>query len=156
MSDCTERGAAQAEGQEGMSNQLSLSVLDRMRALLPQMTADIRELVECESPSADAGAVARSADVVARLGTRLLGVAPERLGPAHLRWQFGGPARVLSQPAAEDRMQPRALLLGHHDTVWPLGSLATRPYAISGGVLRVYQFRHFRAVSSYPSIADFI
>jgi glutamate carboxypeptidase len=97
-----------------------------MRDLLPRMTADIRELVECESPSADAGAVARSADVVARLGTRLLGVAPERLGPAHLRWQFGGPAR----------MQARVLLLGHHDTVWPLGSLATRPYALTGGVLR--------------------
>jgi glutamate carboxypeptidase len=116
-----------------MPSQLGMSVLDRMRALLPQMTADIRELIECESPSADAGAVARSADVVARLGTRLLGVAPERLGPAHLRWQLGGPARVLSRPAAEN---PRVLLLGHHDTVWPLGSLATRPYAMTGGVLR--------------------
>ena len=113
-----------------------MSLLDRMRALVPRMTGDIRELVECESPSADAGAVARSADVVARLGTRLLGVAPERFGPAHLRWQFGGPARVLSRPGAESRMPPRVLLLGHHDTVWPLGSLATRPYAMSGGVLR--------------------
>jgi glutamate carboxypeptidase len=86
------------------------------------MLADIGTLVECESPSADAAAVARSADVVTGLGTRLLGAAPERLGPTHLRWRFGGPDRVL--------------LLGHHDTVWPLGSLATRPYRVEGGVLR--------------------
>jgi glutamate carboxypeptidase len=28
------------------------------------------------------------------------------------------------------------LLLGHHDTVWPLGSLADRPCTVEGGVLR--------------------
>ena len=89
---------------------------------LAGLLADIRLLVECESPSADAAAVERSAALVAQLGTRLLGAAPDRFGPAHLRWQFGGPARVL--------------LLGHHDTVWPLGSLATRPCTVEDGVLR--------------------
>lgn len=93
---------------------------------LPDLLADVRELVECESPSADLAAVARSADVVARVGERRLGVAPERLvvdGRTHLRWRLGtGPSRVL--------------LLGHHDTVWPLGTLATRPCTVEGGVLR--------------------
>lgn len=91
-----------------------------------EMLADIEELVTCESPSADLAAVARSAGVVARVGARRLGAEPERLvvdGVTHLRWRFGaGPARVL--------------LLGHHDTVWPVGSLVTRPYAVGGGVLR--------------------
>jgi glutamate carboxypeptidase len=93
---------------------------------LSLLLADLRELVECESPSADLAAVARSADVVARVGTARLGVAPERIvldGRTHLRWRLGaGPSRVL--------------VLGHHDTVWPLGSLATRPYSVEGGVLR--------------------
>lgn len=88
--------------------------------------ADLRELVECESPSADLAAVARSADVVARLGTARLGVAPERIvltGVTHLRWRLGtGPSRVL--------------LLGHHDTVWPTGTLAGRPFSVEGGVVR--------------------
>ena len=56
------------------------------------LLADLRELVECESPSADLAAVARSADVVARVGTRRLGVAPERIvvdGRTHLRWRLG-------------------------------------------------------------------
>ncbi len=90
----------------------------RMRASLPAMLADIEELVTCESPSADLDAVARSADVVARVGERRLGAAPERIvldGRTHLRWRLGGDG-------------PRVLLLGHHDTVWPLGSLATHPF----------------------------
>ncbi len=93
---------------------------------LPDLLADIEELVRCESPSADLTAVARSADVVARVGERRLGVAAERIvldGRTHLRWRLGAaPSRVL--------------LLGHHDTVWPLGTLATHPYTVDGGVLR--------------------
>jgi glutamate carboxypeptidase len=93
---------------------------------LPQVIADIEALVTCESPSADLAAVAASADVAAAAGQRLLGVAPERIvadGRPHLRWRLGDrPSRVL--------------LLGHHDTVWPLGSLATHPYSASDGVLR--------------------
>ncbi|HEU5038442.1 MAG TPA: M20 family metallopeptidase [Nocardioides sp.] len=93
---------------------------------LRQVLADIREMVECESPSADLEAVARSADVVARVGERRLGVAPERIvtdGVTHLRWRLGtGPSRVL--------------LVGHHDTVWPIGSLATHPFTVADGVLR--------------------
>jgi glutamate carboxypeptidase len=94
--------------------------------MLTDLLADIRELVECESPSADLAAVARSADVVARLGERHLGVPPERIvldGRTHLRWRLGaGPSRVL--------------LVGHHDTVWPLGSLETYPCTVEDGVLR--------------------
>lgn len=94
--------------------------------LLPRLVADIGQLVRCESPSADLAAVARSADVVGRVGGALLGAAPERIvrdGRTHLRWRFGaGPRRVL--------------LVGHHDTVWPLGSLAARPFSVEGGVLR--------------------
>jgi glutamate carboxypeptidase len=96
------------------------------RSPLATLIADIEELVRCESPSSDLAAVAASADTVARVGTRVLGVAPERIvrdGHTHLRWRFGtGPARVL--------------LLGHHDTVWPLGSLATHPFGVTDGVLR--------------------
>jgi glutamate carboxypeptidase len=98
----------------------------RMTAALPSIVADIETLVTCESPSADLTAVAASADLVARIGTTLLGAEPDRVlldGRTHLRWRLGaGPRKVL--------------VLGHHDTVWPLGSLATHPCAVAGGVLR--------------------
>src|SRR4029077_2071051 len=58
---------------------------------LEGILADLRELIECESPSSDLAAVAQSADLVARIGTTRLGVAPERIvvdGCTHLRWSF--------------------------------------------------------------------
>lgn len=90
------------------------------------MIDDIETLVRCESPSADHEAVARSAEAVAGIGGRLLGVEPERIvtdGCTHLRWRFGDG-------------EPRVLLLGHHDTVWPLGSLRTHPFEVRDGILR--------------------
>lgn len=95
-------------------------------AALDGILADIERLVRCESPSADLAAVARSADAVAELGAAGLGVEPDRIvldGRTHLRWRFGtGEARLL--------------LLGHHDTVWPIGSLRTHPFSVADGVLR--------------------
>lgn len=92
--------------------------------MLTTMLADLEELVCCESFSADHAAVARSAAVVTALGTRLLGAEPETIvieGVTHLRWAFGA---------------PRVLLLGHHDTVWPMGSLRTHPWSLAGGTAR--------------------
>lgn len=89
------------------------------------LVESIRRLVECESPSSDDAAVARSADLVAELGGELLGTAPERIevgGCTHLRWRFGAATRVL--------------LLAHHDTVWPAGTIGRLPFSVQDGVLR--------------------
>jgi glutamate carboxypeptidase len=95
-------------------------------ARLPAMVDELGTLVRCESPSGDVAALQRSAEAVAALGQRLTGRAPEVIadsGPTHLRWQFGtGPRRVL--------------LVGHHDTVWPLGSLEDHPWSVTDGVAR--------------------
>ncbi|MEV6757544.1 M20 family metallopeptidase [Streptomyces sp. NPDC051214] len=115
---------------------------------LPAMLADLEELVVCESFSSDLTAVARSADIVAAQGTRHLGVPPERIvvdGVTHLRWTFG---------------TPRVLLLGHHDTVWPMGSLATHPWSVADGVARgpgIFDMKAglvqmFHALASLPSL----
>ncbi|WP_264762347.1 M20/M25/M40 family metallo-hydrolase [Frankia tisae] len=88
------------------------------------MLADLEELVVCESFSADHAALARSAEVVGALGARLLGRAPETIvldGVTHLRWTFG---------------TPQVLLVGHHDTVWPVGSLETHPWSVVDGIAR--------------------
>ncbi|MFC8075645.1 M20 family metallopeptidase [Streptomyces sp. NPDC057307] len=97
----------------------------RADATVRDLLADIETLVRCESPSSDREAVARSADAVTALGRRLLDAEPDRVvidGSTHLRWRFGG--------------TPRVLLLGHHDTVWPMGTLETHPYSVRDGVLR--------------------
>ena len=104
---------------------------------IDELVDDIRLLVECESPSSDLDAVARSADVVARLGTVRLGSAPERIvidGRTHLRWRLG------EEPS-------RVLLVCHHDTVWPIGSLAAESLHRGGdsrrpGAARTRLLRH--------------
>lgn len=96
---------------------------------LDAMLDDALRLLACESPSDDLAAVERSAAVTADvLGARFasagLDTVVETLeigGVTHLRWRFGGPTRVL--------------LLGHHDTVWPHGSLAQHPARVADGVL---------------------
>ncbi|AGK77409.1 Peptidase M20 [Streptomyces microflavus DSM 40593] len=103
---------------------LSRRVDTREASALPAMLADLEALVRCESYSADHAALARSAEAVGALGTRLLGTAPESIvidGVTHLRWVFG---------------TPRVLLVGHHDTVWPTGSLEARPWSVTAGIAR--------------------
>ncbi|WP_235038009.1 M20 family metallopeptidase [Microbacterium sp. 18062] len=104
------------------------ALLTWSESILPAMIDDIRTLVECESPSSDLAAVARSADAVAAVGAHRLGIAPERIvidGCTHLRWRVGSPSTGT-----------RLLLLAHHDTVWPVGSLVTRPFRLEADVLR--------------------
>ncbi|WP_371614782.1 M20 family metallopeptidase [Streptomyces sp. NBC_00454] len=86
------------------------------------MIEDLRTLVEVESPSRDLDALATSAKTVAafiesRLGGQAVLVESEA-GP-HVHWSAGG--------------VPRVLVLGHHDTVFPLGTLERRPFKVEDG-----------------------
>lgn len=82
------------------------------------MLEDLAALVEAESPTEDLAACQRCADVLAEIGIQRLGVVPERVDGA-LLWRFGG--------------SPRVLLIGHLDTVWPMGTLAEMPFAVRDG-----------------------
>ncbi|MGK4594782.1 M20 family metallopeptidase [Amycolatopsis sp. w19] len=86
------------------------------------MIEDLRTLVEIESPSGDIEALTASAEAVAALIEARLGgtatLVASAAGP-HVRWSGGG--------------EPRVLILGHHDTVFPIGTLARRPFAVDGG-----------------------
>lgn len=91
---------------------------------LAQLLADLEALVSVESPSRDVDAMRRSAEALAELIQRHLG-SPAKLlqGPQgpHVHWSGGG--------------EPKVLILGHHDTVHPLGTLAERPFTISEGII---------------------
>ncbi|MEO6323752.1 MAG: M20 family metallopeptidase, partial [Thermoanaerobaculia bacterium] len=89
---------------------------------LEAMLADLELLVNTESPSNDIERLAASADALALIIDKRLGtgveVVPGSAG-AHVRWSGG------------DR--PRVLLVGHHDTVFPIGALESRPFAVADG-----------------------
>jgi glutamate carboxypeptidase len=89
------------------------------------LVADLEALVTCESPSRDLNLLTQHAELLARMMERLLGSRPTLIespvGP-HIHW-VGGP-------------DPRVLILGHHDTVHPVGTLARLPFTTDGGIGR--------------------
>jgi glutamate carboxypeptidase len=86
------------------------------------MEALLRALVEIESPSEDPPGVARLADRLIRE------MGPLGLDAAAVPVTGGGPVlRATSRGAAAP-----VLLLGHLDTVWPVGTLAARPLRREG------------------------
>jgi glutamate carboxypeptidase len=91
------------------------------------MVANIRELVEIESPSDNKAAVDQLGDVVAVKLAALGGSVrfhQTRAFGNHLQVDFAG--RVSGKPV---------LLLGHYDTVYPLGTLASMPCRVEDGKL---------------------
>lgn len=82
-----------------------------------EMLSGLRPWVECESPTWDAPAVDRMMDVVAR-DLAIMGAAVERI-PG--RMGFGDCVRArMPHPR---RGEPGVLILGHMDTVHPVGTL---------------------------------
>ncbi|MGZ4792285.1 MAG: M20/M25/M40 family metallo-hydrolase, partial [Ilumatobacteraceae bacterium] len=89
---------------------------------LDAMLSDLEYLVSVESPSNDIAAITRSAGAVRDVIKRRLGhsatLVDSAAGP-HVLARFGTSSRVL--------------LVGHHDTVFPIGALATRPFGVDAG-----------------------
>jgi glutamate carboxypeptidase len=97
----------------------SPALVDALRQRLPEMVEALGALVSAESPSADLDACESCASVAHGLAVEILGEPAERVvvdGRTHLRWQFGS--------------QRRVLLVGHLDTVWPLGTVARWPFTV--------------------------
>jgi glutamate carboxypeptidase len=89
---------------------------------LDDLLADLADLVNVESPSHDVDALDRCAAVLADIIERRLGTRPELIatsaGPI-VHWRADVASRVL--------------ILGHHDTVFPIGTLARRPFTVADG-----------------------
>jgi glutamate carboxypeptidase len=86
----------------------------------------VRALVTVESPSSDPAALREAQRVLAEVGHEIVGVKPWHhdgdFGPGSISWRCGEP----DDPR-------RVLLLGHVDTVWPLGTAAERPFSVQDG-----------------------
>ncbi|MFL4987429.1 MAG: M20/M25/M40 family metallo-hydrolase [Microvirga sp.] len=90
------------------------------------MLAGLRPWIECESPTYDAAAVNRMMDLAAR-DLALMGARIERI-PG--RMGFGDCVRARFPHPRED--EPGVLVMGHMDTVHPVGTLAALPFRRDG------------------------
>jgi glutamate carboxypeptidase len=94
-----------------------------------EMLSLLKHMVEIESPSDDKAAVDRMGAFLGQVFERLGGKVtfyPQREAGNHLKAEFAGGAsgRTAGKPA---------LLLGHFDTVWQMGTLAKMPFRIQDG-----------------------
>jgi glutamate carboxypeptidase len=86
------------------------------------MVGHLATLVSVETPSEDLAACAAGASAVSALAVELLGEAGETIeidGRQHLHWRW---------PAPDN--SPSVALVGHFDTVWPLGTTARWPFSV--------------------------
>lgn len=102
-------------------------MLRELRVRENQMVRLLKDFVRCESPSHNKAAVDRMSGILAaewkRRGAQVR-VLPQRKRGEHLRaevWHGNG------RPAGQ------ILVLGHMDTVYPMGTIASMPFRVSGG-----------------------
>ena len=92
---------------------------------LDEMLKDLGTLVSMESPSRDIARVTAHAEALSAMMQRMLGTAPalvdSPVGP-HVHWRGSG--------------EPKVLILGHHDTVHPVGTLSDIPFSVDSGIAR--------------------
>ncbi|MGH9708158.1 MAG: M20 family metallopeptidase [Candidatus Acidiferrales bacterium] len=102
-------------------------MLQALRARETEMVRLLGHFVRCESPSHDKAAVDRMASILApewKSRAATVRAIPQRKRGDHLRaevWLGKG------RPAGQ------ILVLGHMDTVYPLGTIAAMPFRVSGG-----------------------
>ena len=98
---------------------------EQMQARVPQMVEQLGEFVNLESPSLDVEHLQVSAKYLAGLFEKVTGRRAEIIngesGP-HVHWKGGDDTKVL--------------IVGHHDTVFPLGTTAKRPFSVDGDIAR--------------------
>lgn len=105
------------------------ALLARAKPRQPAMLRDLEKLVQIESPSDNKAAVDHASGYVARLFEEIGG---------KIRWrrqkQLGQllEVRFQSQSRSQPSQKP-VLLLGHLDTVWPMGSLKKMPFRVAKG-----------------------
>jgi glutamate carboxypeptidase len=89
----------------------------------------LKHLVDAESPSAHPSShgPTRHAFIGA---LKQLGLYVREVGPP------GGPRHIYARSENRDRHGCTQLMVGHYDTVWPVGTLAERPFSVDGNIIR--------------------
>jgi glutamate carboxypeptidase len=143
----------------GFGQQLLATIQAQQDAMLQLL----ERLTRYESPSSDAGTQVPVQALISAelesLGFRVRALAGRRTGGA-----------LVASPVARRRQQPVQLLLGHYDTVWPVGTLRDMPFEVAGNIVRgpgvfdmkggivqiVFALRTLQALDAEPSVTPVV
>ncbi|MGB5490405.1 MAG: M20 family metallopeptidase [Woeseiaceae bacterium] len=103
-------------------------VFDHIKGQSSSLTTLVKSLVEAESPSAQPE-IHDEVRRVLRLALAGVGYDSRETGVPDK------PRHVFAVPADRPTSRPSQLLLGHFDTVWPVGTLHDRPFSINGNTI---------------------
>jgi glutamate carboxypeptidase len=111
-----------------MTDEAIQGVSNYLEAKQSEMVALLLRLASCESPSDRPSAIAPVLDMLTS-ELEETGMLVHRL-PGH---SSGG--LLYARPRERRKRQPAQLLIGHCDTVWPLGTLAQMPVEVRGDAI---------------------
>ncbi len=111
-----------------MAGTLATQVSEHIRSQQPLLIDLLRELTDAESPS-------KHPHIHDRVRASLLAMFSDIDFHVHEIGLPGGPHHLYARPAARVKHAPLQLVVGHYDTVWPVGTLAERPFTVNGNVI---------------------
>jgi glutamate carboxypeptidase len=112
-----------------MTEALSDRVLEHVRQQDGLLIDMLRELVEAESPSSHPAVHKQTRhDFMASLSE--LDFLVKETGTPDT------PRHVYARPFRRDRSAATQLIIGHYDTVWPVGTISRRPFEVDGNIIR--------------------
>ena len=89
----------------------------------------LRVLVEAESPSSHPG-------LHEHMRHAYMAMLDDHDYAAREAGLPDGPRHVYARPRTRARGSPMQLVVGHYDTVWPIGTIGERPFTVDGNVIR--------------------
>jgi glutamate carboxypeptidase len=103
-------------------------VLDYVNSQQHVLTGLIRDLVDAESPSAHPETHDEVRRII-RLALASVGFDSREVGGPKQ------PRHIFARPADRQRHGTYQLVIGHFDTVWPVGTIEERPFSLDGNVI---------------------
>ena len=112
-----------------MNTERANQVLNHVRDQQQVLVDTLRQMVDAESPSSHPQSH-RLMRTILTGELKSLGYRVTELG------QVGGARHIYARPAIRKKHAPLQLLIGHYDTVWPLGTVSQRPFTVDGNIIR--------------------
>lgn len=112
-----------------MSQGTADRVLSFVQEQQPELISLLQHMVDAESPSNRP----ESHRLIISVLTDALGSLGFRVRVPHAA---NSHKHIYARQKNRNKNQPAQLLLGHYDTVWPLGTTATRPFTVDGNIIR--------------------
>ena len=112
-----------------MSTSTAIRVLEHVQAQQDELIRLLKRMVDAESPSATPDSHQL---IISVLSEALLALGFTIRTPHTMNAH----RHIFARHKSRHRALPVQLLVGHYDTVWPIGTTAKRPFSIDGNVIR--------------------